>query len=81
MYLEANLSAANEANTLEIDRKLLVDNEKVFFLKDTILELLTIEPVYFNDKTVVIRGVENGTKLLSKPLPGAYQGMRVNEFK
>ena len=81
MYLEADLLAKSEKNAFEIDRKLLFENNKVFAVKDTSLYLVQITPVYYNDKTVVIKGLENGTKLISKPVPGAYEGMKVKILK
>jgi len=80
MYLEANLVAKKEKNAYEMPRKLLINNESVFVYKDSILELIKVNPVYFKDKTVVIKGLENGTKVLSKNVPGAYEGMLVKVF-
>ena len=77
MYLNASIEAKSITNAVEISRKLLVDNSKVYVVNDTLLELKTINPVYFNNETVVIKGLENGTKILAKTLPGAYSGMRV----
>lgn len=81
MYLEANLVAKQEQNAYEIARKLLVNNESVYVLKDSVLALVKVHPVYFKDKTVVIKGLKNGTKVLSKNVPGAYAGMAVKVFK
>jgi len=81
MYLEAVLKAKNEKNTFEISRKLLVDNSKIYVLKDEKLNLTEIDPVHYTDKTVVIRGLEDGTEILEKMLPGAYDGMRVERFE
>ena len=81
MYLEADLKAKNESNTFELDRKLIVDNKKVFVLKGDVLELTEIEPVHFTDKTAVIRGLEDDVEILEKLLPGAYDGMQVKRFE
>jgi len=81
MYLEADLTAKEEANTYEVSRKLLTDNNKLFFVKDSLLELATIEPVYFKENTVVVRGLADGTQLLAKSVPGAFEGMKVNIVK
>ena len=78
-YMEADLTAKEEANTFEVARKLITDNDKLFVLQDTVLRLVTIEPVYFKEKTVVVRGLEDGTYLLSKTIPGAYEGMIVKK--
>ena len=80
MYLEADLIAKSEKNAFEINRKLLIDDDKLYSVSDSVLELITIEPLYFNKNTVVVRGLQNGTKVLSKALPGAYSGMVVEIF-
>ena len=77
MYLEANLVAKKEKDAYEMPRKLLVNNESVYVLKDSVLDLVKIEPVYFKENSVVIKGLENGTKILAKNVPGAYAGMIV----
>jgi multidrug efflux pump subunit AcrA (membrane-fusion protein) len=81
MYMEAKLSAKSEDNAIEISRKLLVNENEVFVLRDTILDIIEIRPVHFSDKTVIVKGVPDGTKIISKPVPGAYPGMLVKEFK
>ncbi len=78
MFLEAEIKAKDEPNTYEIDRKLLVDQSKVFVVADTTLELQLIKPVFYNENTVIIQGLKNGTKILAKPVPGAFAGMRVD---
>jgi len=81
MYMEANLAAKSEDNAIEISRKLLVNENQVFVLRDTILDIIEVVPVHFSDKTVILKGVPDGTKILSKPIPGAYAGMLVKEYK
>ena len=80
MYLEADISAKAVSNTYEVERKLLVENDKLYIVQDATLSLQTIQPVYFKDKTVVVKGLENGMQLVTKPVPNAYQGMIVQVF-
>lgn len=80
MYLEAHLEAKSENNAYEIPRQLLVNNESVYILKDSILELKRIDPVYFTESTVVIKGLEDGTHMVSRTVPGAYPGMVVEVY-
>ena len=80
MYLEADLTAKNEANTFEVSRKLITDNNKLFVLEGDILKLKEIEAVHFTEKTAVVRGLNDGTEILEKMLPGAYDGMQVKRF-
>ncbi len=77
MYLEANLEAKEIENAIEIPRELLVDQNKVFVVRDSVLQLVEIDPVYFAKERVVIKGLESGTRLISAPVPGAYSGMLV----
>ena len=78
MFLAADLVAKSESNAIEISRKLLVNNKAVYTVKnDSILTLTTINPVYFNSETVVVKGLKNNQKMLSQVLPGAFNGMIV----
>ncbi len=77
MYLEANLTAKSEKNAIEVSRKLLIDNKYLFIVNDSILNLVEIDPVYFSAETAVIKGIEDGTLLVSRNVPGAYDGMQV----
>ncbi len=80
MYLEADVTAKEEENTYEVNRKLLVENDKLFIVRDTILDLVQIVPVYFKETTAVVKGLKDDTKLLSRVIPGAYVGMKVKIF-
>lgn len=81
MYLEANLQAKEEKNAIEIDRSLLLENDKIFVVRDSILDLIDVRPVYFTDKSVVLKDIPDGTNIMAKPLIGAYTGMAVQVFK
>lgn len=81
IYLEANLDAKKEKNAIEIDRSLLQEGNKIFVVRDSILDLINVQPIYFSDKQVVLRGVPDGNVILNKPVPGAYAGMLVKIFK
>lgn len=77
MYLEANLDARDEEEAIEIPRELLIDRSKVYVVQDSVLALAEVTPVYFSSKSVVIKGLEDGTEIVSAPVPGAYPGMAV----
>jgi multidrug efflux pump subunit AcrA (membrane-fusion protein) len=77
MYLEADLEAREIQDAIEIDRKLLVGENQVFYVQDTLLQVTTIDPVYYKDRTVVVKGLENGMRILARPVPGAFAGMTV----
>ena len=77
MYLEANIAARSEKNAIEIPRTLLQNENQLFAVEDGKLVIKEVNPVYFTDRTAVIKGLSNGTVILSRPVPGAYIGMLV----
>ncbi|MBT8205730.1 MAG: HlyD family efflux transporter periplasmic adaptor subunit [Eudoraea sp.] len=81
MYLEANLNAKDENDAIEIDRQLLLENNQIFVVRDTILDLIDVKPVYFSDRKVVLKDVPEGTTIITKPVVGAYAGMLVKQYK
>lgn len=77
MYLEADLVARSEPKAIEIPRKLLVDNKGLYVVRDSILELVPVSPVYFGAETAVITGIPDETIIISQPVLGAFDGMQV----
>jgi len=77
MYLEADLVARAEPQAIEIPRKLLVDNKGIYVVRDSILELFPVTPVYFGAETAVIAGIPDQTVILSQPVLGAFSGMQI----
>jgi RND family efflux transporter MFP subunit len=81
MYLEANLNAKQESDAIEIDRSLLLENNQIFVVKDSVLDLIDVKPVYFSNKKVVLKEVPEGTMIVTRPVVGAYAGMLVKKYK
>lgn len=79
-YLEIDLEAKAQENAFVVQRSLLLDNSKLFIVKDSKLELITVNSVFENLNTMVVTGIPNGTQLLSKVVPGAHQGMLVKVY-
>ncbi|NNE28119.1 MAG: HlyD family efflux transporter periplasmic adaptor subunit, partial [Saprospiraceae bacterium] len=77
MFMEANIPAEKVDDAFEIDRKLLVDDNKVYVVRDSSLSLAEVVPVHFTDNTAIVKGLTNGTQVIAKITPGAYSGMRV----
>ncbi|MFD2517825.1 efflux RND transporter periplasmic adaptor subunit [Salinimicrobium flavum] len=78
MFLQARLAAKAEENAIEIPRELLINRSEVFVVRDSVLKLVKVDPVYFGKNDVVIKGLEDGEQILSANVPGAYSGMLVN---
>lgn len=77
MYLKAQIETQQINNAVELDRNLLQNDNQLFTVNDTLLELKTVQPVSFNDNKMVVKGLKNGTVILTQIIPGAYQGMIV----
>ena len=80
MYLEANVPVKTATNAIEIDRKLLVNNTALYVVKNNQLDMVTVNPIHFNEKTVVVKGLKDGEILVRKPVAGAYVGLPVTIF-
>ncbi|MEX0275155.1 MAG: efflux RND transporter periplasmic adaptor subunit [Flavobacteriaceae bacterium] len=80
MYLEAQLNAKEEQDAIEIDRSLLLENNRIFVVRDSILDVINVQPVYFSEETVVLKEVPDNTVVISKPVVGGYSGMLVKVF-
>ncbi len=79
-YLEVAIQAKTEENAFEVSRNLLIDNSKLYVVKDSFLDIVDVILVFKNEKTVVVKGLSDGTQLLAKVVPGAYKGMLVKVF-
>lgn len=77
-YLEAKLQAKAETDAVAVDRSLLLENNQIFVVKEGMLELLPVTPVYFTDTEAVLKNVPEGTVMVARPIPGAYTGMLVH---
>ncbi len=77
MYLTAMMDARNVDEAIEVDRSLLQNGSQLFTVVDGALQLVTVNPVYFSDKKVVLKGLKDGTVYISQTLAGAYEGMIV----
>lgn len=81
MFLQAEIQGKQIENAIEIQRNLIVDGDKVYVVTDEdVLQLVPVEPMFYYQKTVVVRGLPEGATLLSKPVPGSYSGMEVQKF-
>lgn len=77
MYLEASIKARSENGVIEIPRNLLINESEVFVVEDDKLAIMKVQTVHFTNKTAIIRGLTDGTQLITRPVPGAYVGMLV----
>ena len=80
MFVKTNIMATEMENAYELSRSVIFDKNQVFVVEDSVLVQKTIEPVYYKEESVVIRGLADGEKTLSKLPTGAYPGMKVSIY-
>lgn len=76
-YLEADIEAQNVTGVYEIERNLIVDQNNVFILSDSLLVKQPITIIHSNENTVIVRGLKDSSQLITIPVPGGYEGMKV----
>jgi len=78
MYVSASLSVQVD-DALIIPRELLDRESRLFVLRDSVFTLLPVEVVSFDGNTAIVRGIPDGSSLLSEPVEGVYDGMVISE--
>ena len=76
-FIEATLKADDMNDAIELNRALVLEDNSVYAIKDSVLTKIPVEPQHYTESTVVVTGIPDKTPLLAKPLLGAYEGMRV----
>lgn len=77
MYLNGDITSDMIAGAAVIPRKLLVGDTAIYVIEDTLLKLMPITVVRYDQGNAIITGLQNGDELLQDMLPGAYNGMPV----
>ena len=77
MYLTARITTAQIKDALKISRSLLVDNDKLYVLQDSLLVLQPIEIVAEKDGEVIIKGLPDGTQILAQKTEQMFDGMKI----
>lgn len=78
MFITADIQCGDLNDVVEIPRNLLVNNEWVYFIqKDSTLQRLDINPIRFQENTVIADKLQNGTKILAKNISGSFIGMKI----
>jgi multidrug efflux pump subunit AcrA (membrane-fusion protein) len=80
MYLEALIQGDEMEDAYELNRSLLIDESKLFIVKDSIMQLVNIKPLHFTQKTVIVNGLNDGDEVITNIVPGAYDGMEVKIY-
>jgi multidrug efflux pump subunit AcrA (membrane-fusion protein) len=81
LFLKATIEANTIENALEIPRSVLFNDNHIYVAENGILVQKTVEVLHYKEKTVVVRGLKDGEKVLVKTVPNAYPGMKIRLYK
>ncbi|MBN1295806.1 efflux RND transporter periplasmic adaptor subunit [bacterium] len=77
-YVHVSLAGKHVQNIIEIPRETLRDNDTVWILSpENTLDIVPVEIVWKDTRTVLIRGIDSGARLIVSDLPGPVQGMNL----
>lgn len=77
MYLFAEITGNAVAKAMEIDRKAIFDNNKIFVIQDSTLVAKTVNIHKVKNETVLFSGIDEGKVVASETFLGAVDGMKV----
>lgn len=77
MFLNASISAKPKQNAFELPRSLLIDDTNLYIVKDSVLQVVAISILHTTTESIIIRGLEDGTDVVIRPVAGGYNGLQV----
>lgn len=81
MYLEGRVAANKYPEALRIPRRILLDEKAVFVVEDSTAVLRGIDVLHTNADEAVIKGLEDGTLLITEERTAAFEGSGVSPEK
>lgn len=77
MFLNAKMVGKPQKNAFEVARNLIFDETKLYIVENNALKLVDVQIVHKSDRSLIVKGLEDGMQILSRPVPGSYSGMEV----
>jgi len=81
MYLRGNLNSNTIKSAVQLPIDLLVNQNKIYIVKDGKLALQTIELVTTNANFAVVKGLTDEQLILKEKIIGAYEGLTVKPIE
>lgn len=76
-YFKAKIFGEIIPDALNIEGNLLVENDHVYVVKDSLLALQKVTPLNYVGDSVMIKGLEKGMMLVKETMVNAYPGLKV----
>lgn len=77
MYLKGDIKTGESFNAVELSRKLLVDDNKVFVVEGNLIRETMVDIVQQGSDIVVVRGIKDGT-MISLKTKNIHDGLKVD---
>jgi hypothetical protein len=75
LYLKAEIPGESIAESMEIPRNAVINQNQVFIVEDSLLKVKEIDVKKVNPKTVIFSGLTEGADLVIEPLLNAHNNM------
>lgn len=76
-YLRGDLSGRALPAAMQIERKLLIDENSLYQIVDSTLQVLQVNILHRDPQTVIIAAPDSSLRIPAAKIPGAYPGMKV----
>ena len=77
MYLDATIHSSPIDKAVLLSRNILHNNTFIYLVKDSTLVDFEVNPVKFNEKSVLVDNLVDGETYLTRNISGSYPGMKV----
>jgi len=78
MYLRGNVSTGSIVNSTAIPLRVMVNDDSVYEVKDSILSLRKVEVIKVLGSQAIVKDLPEGVTIVNEKLVGAFDGMKVN---
>lgn len=75
-YFKVQLQAQEIDSCMMVPRNALINQQKVYFVKDSLLGIQDVEVLHVTGTEAMIRGIEEGTQIVVEPLVNARLGSK-----
>lgn len=81
MYITAHIKKSTDNYAVEVNKELLINNNSVFVVKDSVLVLQRINVELIKNNKAFVSGIKDGQKILAKTYTNAAEGKKLSELE
>ena len=78
MYVSTKIPLNINSEGFSVSRSILINDSFIYVAEDNnVVGIRNVKPIYYDDDSVIVSGLDNGTKIISSYIPGIYKGMKI----